>query len=89
MTVEAPAEEIEERFDVMAENWRTVKAFLQLETQWRVAVGFAGPIWTGLDYQAAAAVFRGRSRKAFERLAARLNVMECAALPILNAGDQS
>ena len=76
-------------FDVMPENWKAVNAFLSLATQWRlVAVGMGGLMFTGLDYVAAAALFKsGHSKKSqakFERLMARVRVMEQAALPILN-----
>jgi hypothetical protein len=71
-------------FDVMRANWRAVTAFLALETQWRVVAGPTGLIWCGLDYAAAAAVFRGRNRRAWQRLLGELKVMEAAALEVLN-----
>jgi len=75
-----------ETFDVMRENWRSVSAFLSLQTQWRLLAGPAGLIWTGLDYRAAAAAFKGRSRRAWAQLLSDLKIMEDAALPVLN-GD--
>jgi hypothetical protein len=71
-------------FNVMRANWRAVTAFLALETQWRVVAGPAGLVWCGLDYAAVAAAFRGRNRRAWQRLLAELKVMEAAALEVLN-----
>ncbi|WP_425417332.1 DUF1799 domain-containing protein [Oricola indica] len=86
--VDAETDATGETFAVMAENWRTVKAFLALETQWRVSAGAGGVIWTGLDYGAATARLRRRSFRAFDRLMVRLRIMEEAALPILNRGGR-
>jgi hypothetical protein len=73
-----------EFFDVPRVNWRAVTAFVALETQWRVVAGAGGLIWCGLDYAAAAAAFRGRNRRAWQRLLGELRVMEAAALEVLN-----
>jgi hypothetical protein len=70
-------------FDVMRANWRAVTAFLALETQWRMVAGPTGLIWCGLDY-AAAAAFRGRNRRVWQRLLGEFRVMEAAALEVLN-----
>ncbi|MEP2707773.1 MAG: DUF1799 domain-containing protein [Roseibium sp.] len=77
-----------ETFDVMRCNWKSVSSFLVLETQWRVIAGGQCLVWTGLDYPAAAAAFKGRSQRAWTRLLADLKSMEGAALPILN-GDRT
>ncbi|MBO0346045.1 DUF1799 domain-containing protein [Roseibium sp. CAU 1637] len=84
--VAVPAAEISEpeAFDVWRCNWRSVTAFLSLETQWRVAAGPAGFAFLGLDYTAAKSAFSGRSRRAWQNLLADLQIMERAALPILN-----
>lgn len=74
----------QEIFDVMPGNWRAVTAFLALETQWRVAAGPGGLIWCGLDYAAAAAVFKGRNTQVWQRLLGQLKEMEAAALGGLN-----
>lgn len=68
----------------MRSNWHSVSVFLSLENQWRILAGPTGLIWTGLDYRAAAAAFKGRSRRAWVKLLADLKIMEDAALPILN-----
>lgn len=68
----------------MRSNWHSVSVFLNLETQWRVLAGPIGLTWIGLDYRAAAAAFKGRSRRTWVKLLADLKIMETAALPILN-----
>ena len=72
----------------MASNWHSVKAFLFLETQWRMLAGANGPVWTGLDYGAAAASFRGRSQRAWTRLLSDLKLMESEALKVLNGAGR-
>nr|WP_267967780.1 MULTISPECIES: DUF1799 domain-containing protein [Rhizobium/Agrobacterium group] len=62
-------------------------AFLACDTQWRVVgVGLGGMIWIGLDYTACDVVFR-RGRYA-DPVWDDLRVMEEAALPVLNSGDE-
>ena len=78
------AEGQEEAFEVWAINWQAVTGFLTIETQWRVTGRPVGLCWLGIDYTAAAAALRGRSRRRFQRLLADLRIMEAAALPILN-----
>ncbi|MCI5075548.1 DUF1799 domain-containing protein [Oricola sp.] len=73
-----------ECFTVMAENWPIVRAFLALETQWRITAGPGGVIWSGLDYAAAEARL---GRRRFRRVASHLKRMEEAALPSLNQSD--
>lgn len=85
--VSGPATAEEEEFDPVAEcNWDSVMAFLACDTQWRVSgVGMAGLVWIGLDYTACDIVFR---RGGFaDRLWDDVRIMEEAALPILNSGD--
>lgn len=74
---------VEEGFDVWKANWKSVVAFLKLETQWRVAGTAGGLVWLGLDYAAAHAVLG----KSFRRLLPDLRVMEVEACAIMNAGD--
>lgn len=66
----------------MPANWSSLLAFLECQTQWRVAVGMAGIIWIGLDYAACAPVLAAIDvgPEAF----ADLRYMEHSALPILN-----
>lgn len=67
--------------EVDQRNWDSIRAFLGCQTQWRVAVGFAGAVWLGLDYVAADVVLRAIGGTA---VLADMQVMEMAALPILN-----
>ena len=79
----------EEAFEVWAINWQAVTGFLTIETQWRVTGTPVGLCWLGIDYTAAAAALRGRSRRRFQALLADLRIMEAAALPILNDSGTS
>lgn len=82
----APAAPEEEAFEEVAEcNWQSLLAFLACDTQWRVGVGFGAMVWIGLDYSACDVVFRRRGFA--DPLFEDLRVMEEAALPVLNSGD--
>ena len=85
--LEDPREE--ERFEVWPENWPVVALFLDCIGQWRVAGGFAGMRYIGLDYSAVEAVMRLREVARADRgeLFAGLRVMEAAALKALNRRD--
>jgi hypothetical protein len=72
-----------EGFEVMPANWAAVIAFLACETQWRVAVGFGGPYWLGLDYAGVDVVLRRTGSKADF---ADLQAMEAAALDVFSEG---
>ncbi|WP_241648282.1 DUF1799 domain-containing protein [Paenirhodobacter populi] len=67
-------------FEVFGCNWETVTAFLAVETQWRLAIGFGALAWLGIDYAAADVAIRrlGISDQAF----AGVQVMERAALEV-------
>lgn len=70
---------------------RAYRLFTELETQWRVAVGFGAAAHLGLDYGAAVAVMKDVYRvKPSEREAmlGDLRAMERAVLPILNKRDE-
>lgn len=73
-------------FCVWPEHVEAVELFCALATQWRVAAGFGGVMFLGLDYQAVEAAMRLRGVKPRDRarLFAQLRVMEAAALPELN-----
>jgi len=76
-------------FEVHRDNWRSVSFFRLLGTQWRLVVlGLGTTVTLGLDYAGVAAAMRmaavPRSRQ--QRLWADLQVMEAAALPVLNRG---
>jgi hypothetical protein len=85
--IPAPETAEEEDFDPVADcNWDSLMAFLACDTQWRVSgVGMAGLVWIGLDYTACDIVFRRRSFP--DDLWDDVRIMEEAALPILNSGD--
>jgi hypothetical protein len=76
-----------EEFDAVAHcNWESLLAFMACDTQWRVGVGLSGMIWIGLDYTACDVVFRRRGIA--DHIWDDVRVMEEAALPILNSGDE-
>lgn len=79
-------EETEDFDPVAACNWESLLAFMACDTQWRVGVGFGGMIWIGLDYTACDVVFRRRGLA--DHIWDDVRVMEEAALPILNSGDE-
>lgn len=55
------------------------------ETQWRVASGFGGVLWIGLDYTAVQIVMRHKVAPADRRgMFEDLQAMEAHALPVLN-----
>ncbi|MEQ1499430.1 MAG: DUF1799 domain-containing protein [Novosphingobium sp.] len=73
-------------FEVWAENWDAVCAFLFVATQWRaIAQGMDGRVyWQGLDYSAVAAGLAGAGIAATPALWNDLRVMEAAARNVLN-----
>lgn len=79
--VEGEDEDVVAVWDI---NWRSLLAFLALETQWRVAAGFAGLLWLGIDYAAAAPIIRRRNARSGRRLLADLRVMEREALTVFH-----
>lgn len=68
-------------------NRDSVWLFLDLETQWRAAMGLRGLVWLGLDYVAADVVIgaRRRLRRKRHRLLEDLRVMEREALDTLDS----
>ena len=71
--------------EVWRSNWPALRLFCAAGTQWRTASTMGGIGWIGLDYQAVELVERrlGLGPVAW----ADLQVMEEAALAVLNAGD--
>jgi Phage related hypothetical protein (DUF1799) len=71
---------------VWEENWLAVSVFVGLRTQWRLHVGMGGAIYQGLDYMAVEAALRLQRvpRRDWPALFDDLQVMEAAALPLLN-----
>lgn len=79
----------EAEFDVWAENWPTVEAFLFVSTQWRVVQQGGGmargqTYWIGLDYAAAKAGLDGAELEAGPEIWRGLRMMEAAARNALN-----
>ena len=71
----------DEAFEVWPENWRAFELFLACRTQWRF--GPQGGV-LGLDYAGVAALFRMKRVKDQDTMLADLQVMEAAALEVLN-----
>lgn len=70
-----------EVFEVFEENWPAVEIFLRLATQWRL--GAMGGVF-GLDYTAVEAVLRMLRTDNPREIFDSIQVMEYAALPVLN-----
>jgi len=70
-----------EEFEVLEENMPTVDLFVAVCTQWRAAP-FGG--WLGLDYPAVDVVLRRRALHVTPEQFSGLQVMEHAALDVLN-----
>ncbi|MBX3580837.1 MAG: DUF1799 domain-containing protein [Rhizobiaceae bacterium] len=81
VSVEAGDEE-DSAIAVWDTNWKSVEAFLDCQTQWRLAVGFGAARWLGLDYAGVDAFLRGRfrNRALRRRIFEDLRVMEFVAL---------
>jgi len=77
-------------FLVWEENWRAVSLFAGLATQWRMHIGMAGVHYQGLDYDAVKTVLMLKRvpRSAWPETFDDLQVMERAALPLLNESKQ-
>lgn len=67
-------------FEVARANWETLRAFLAVESQWRGFLGFAGVVWTGIEFASIDVAMRRLNSPdyVFEELL----VMEAAALKV-------
>lgn len=81
MKTEEVKVESENDFPVLRGNWPTVAMFVRLSTQWK-STGFGGV--TGLDYCAVETLFRIYRVKNRKRMMDNLQVMEFAALKVVN-----
>jgi hypothetical protein len=72
--------EVSDDFEVWPQNWPAVEMFMRVQTQWRTAMN--GVI--GLDYTALAWLLTLYEVKDQRSLLEDLQVMEAAALAILN-----
>lgn len=70
-------------FEVWEENWPTVTMFMRLQTQWIVTMGGI----VGLNYQSVEFLFRIEGIDNPREMLADLQVMEAAALDVMNAKD--
>ena len=75
-----PEPEAPEDYEVWEENWPAVEVFLRCQTQWRTTM--AGVC--GLDYSAVEWLFRLYGVKDQPAVLEDLQVMEAAAIKILN-----
>ncbi|WP_337267057.1 DUF1799 domain-containing protein [Oryzifoliimicrobium ureilyticus] len=82
LTIPAQPETAETDFLIMPNAWESFKAFISCSTQWRMAVGFGGVIWLGMDYPACKLVLDDLQSP--PHVFADLRLMEAAALPVLN-----
>lgn len=74
------SESREEAFAVFEDNWQFLQMFLRLQTQWVVIQGG----FVGLNYQSADVLIRIYGVKDAPEMMDALQVMEAAALPVLN-----
>jgi hypothetical protein len=74
-------------FELWAEHEDAFEVFHACRTQWRVAVGFGGVWYQGLDFAAVDVAMRrlGVSRKRQREVFLQLQVMEDEGVKILNA----
>jgi hypothetical protein len=73
-----------ERFEIWEENGDVLELFLALSTQWRALAGAGGALMMGFDYAGVAATLWIRRVRDRARVFGDLQVMELAALKIMN-----
>lgn len=86
----APQLEIPTEFEVERENLTAVQVFVAMQTNWRIVAGMGGVVYQGLDYPALQSVANmlGIKRKTLPDLFDDIQIMEAAALPLLNEKSQ-
>ena len=70
-------------FEVFEDNWQAVMFFMRLQTQWVATMGGV----VGLSYPAVEVMFRIEGIENQRELFADLQVMEFAALQVMNTKD--
>ena len=70
-------------FEVLEENWQVVSIFMRLQTQWVPSMGGM----MGMNYQSVDFLFRIEGIENQRETLADLQVMEVAALQVMNAKD--
>lgn len=90
VAVETPAAPTRpDAFEVLRANAEAIEAWLAVESQWRCISAAPGSIlWLGLDYGAVEVVLRRRKWADPDQLFGDLQVMEGAALEVMNRGDK-
>lgn len=78
--IAAPDTDGVKAFEVWEENWTAVEMFMRCQTQWRTSMGGA----IGLDYGAVEWLLRLYEVKDQRSVLEDLQVMEAAALNVLN-----
>ena len=73
-----------EDFEAWPDNWPAVEMFLRCQTQWRTTMSGV----CGLDYSAVEWLFRLYEVKDQQAVLQDLQIMEAAALKILNKGGK-
>ena len=73
-------------FEYHADNEEILAAFLALRSQWRIVSGFDKLVFQGLDYASVlpTLILLGITRARREEVFRGLQIMEFAALPLLN-----
>jgi len=72
-------------FEIWAENWETLQAFLAVSTQWRAFGRADGSVyWQGLDYAGVTAGLTGMGITTTPQIWTGLRMMETAARNRLN-----
>lgn len=81
-----PQIEQSSEFEVEQENLTAVHVFVAMQTNWRVVAGMGGVVYQGLDYPSLQSVANmlGIKRKTLPDLFSDIQIMEAAALPLLN-----
>lgn len=85
MGVKTKSKVVEEELAIMPTAWESLMVFLNCQTQWRFALGMAGVMWGGLDYNAVKLVLEDMQASA--HVFSDLRAMEGEALRILNEVD--
>lgn len=75
-----PEQEPEKPFEVLEENWESVRMFLRCQTQWRTTMNGI----LGLDYGALAWLFRLYEVTDQRAVLEDLQIMESAAMLVMN-----
>jgi Phage related hypothetical protein (DUF1799) len=78
----------EEHFEVFEENIDTVRFFVDCQTQWTYLLGMAGMVATGFNYAGIESMMSMRGIENKTELFNELQLMERAALSIMNKGDK-